>query len=181
MPLSYRLSNKDRTLPAKKPAASAKAAPAPGAQAIEPALVRSLAKMLAETGLSEIEVSKGDLRIRVARHAAAPAAQQHYVAAPALAPSVPAPTVVTVPAAKPADQAGAVKSPMVGSAFLRPSPDSKAFVEVGSTVKAGERILLIEAMKTFNDIVAPQGGVVKQILVEDGQPVEYGQVLMIIE
>ena len=172
-------------MPAKKAAAPAKApatqAPVPAAQGIEPALVRSLAKMLAETGLSEIEVSKGDLRIRVARHVGGPAPQQHYVAAPAPALMVPAPTVVTVPATKLADQVGAVKSPMVGSAYLRPSPDAKAFVEVGTAVKAGERILLIEAMKTFNDIVAPQGGVVKQILVEDGQPVEYGQVLMIIE
>ena len=172
-------------MPAKKAAAPTKTratqAPTPAAQEIEPALVRSLAKMLAETGLSEIEVSKGDLRIRVARHVGGPAPQQHYVAAPAPAPAIPAPTVVTVPAAKLADQAGAVKSPMVGSAYLRPSPDAKAFVEVGTAVKAGERILLIEAMKTFNDIVAPQGGVVKQILVEDGQPVEYGQVLMIIE
>ena len=165
-------------LPSKRPDPAKAAAPS-ASSAIEPALVRQLAKMLTETDLSEIEVSKGDLRIRVARHIghgfAAPAPT--YAAAPAAA--APAPAVVTLAPA--AASPGAVKSPMVGSAYLRSSPDAKPFVEIGAAVKAGDRILLIEAMKTFNDIVAPQGGVVKQILVEDGQPVEYGQVLMVIE
>ena len=169
-------------MPTKRPGPASKAAPSAASAAIEPALVRQLARMLTETDLSEIEVSKGDLRIRVTRHIGggfAPAPQT-YAAAPAPAPAAtPAPAVVTLAPA--ATSPGAVKSPMVGSAYLRASPDAKAFVEVGSVVKAGERILLIEAMKTFNDIVAPQGGVVKQILVEDGQPVEYGQVLMVIE
>ena len=165
-------------LPSKR-SDPAKAAAHSASSAIEPALVRQLAKMLTETDLSEIEVSKGDLRIRVARHIghgfAAPAPT--YAAAPAAA--APAPAVVTLAPA--AASPGAVKSPMVGSAYLRSSPDAKPFVEIGAAVKAGDRILLIEAMKTFNDIVAPQGGIVKQILVEDGQPVEYGQVLMVIE
>ena len=165
-------------LPSKR-SDPAKAAAPSASSAIEPALVRQLAKMLTETDLSEIEVSKGALRIRVARHIghgfAAPAPT--YAAAPAAA--APAPAVVTLAPA--AASPGAVKSPMVGSAYLRSSPDAKPFVEIGAAVKAGDRILLIEAMKTFNDIVAPQGGIVKQILVEDGQPVEYGQVLMVIE
>jgi acetyl-CoA carboxylase biotin carboxyl carrier protein len=80
-----------------------------------------------------------------------------------------------------ADHPGAVKSPMVGTAYLRPGPEAKAFVEVGSHVKAGEKILLVEAMKTFNEIVAPRAGTVTQILIEDGQPVEYGEPLLIIE
>ena len=80
-----------------------------------------------------------------------------------------------------AEHPGAVKSPMVGTAYLRPSPESKAFVEIGAMVKAGEKILLVEAMKTFNEILAPKSGRVAQILVEDGTPVEYGQALMVIE
>jgi acetyl-CoA carboxylase biotin carboxyl carrier protein len=80
-----------------------------------------------------------------------------------------------------AESAGTVKSPMVGTAYLRPAPESPAFVEVGSTVKAGEKILLVEAMKTFNEIIAPRSGTVTSILVQDGQPVEYGQALLVIE
>ena len=95
------------------------------------------------------------------------------------APPAPAAAPLAL-AVKPADLPGAVKSPMVGTAYRRPNPDSKAFVEVGSVVKAGDKILLIEAMKTFNDIVAPQGGTVTQIFVEDGQPLEYGQALLVI-
>jgi acetyl-CoA carboxylase biotin carboxyl carrier protein len=85
------------------------------------------------------------------------------------------------PAQTAADHPGAVKSPMVGTAYLRPSPEAKQFVEIGSQVKAGEKILLVEAMKTFNEILAPRAGTVTQILVEDGQPVEYGEPLLIIE
>ena len=102
-----------------------------------------------------------------------------------VAPS-PAPVVLSAPAAADAaqqiaDHPGAVKSPMVGTAYLRPSPEAEPFVTVGSVVKAGEKILLIEAMKTFNEIVAPRAGTVSQILVEEGQPVEYGEPLLIIE
>lgn len=151
--------------------------------AIDPKLVRQLAKMLTETHLSEIEVEKGDLRIRVARHLQAapvavsvPAPVAHAVAAPAPAAHAAAPT-----AAKPKEVAGGVPSPMVGTAYRRPSPEAKAYVEVGSTVAAGDKILLIEAMKTFNDIVAPHGGTVTAIFVDDKQPVEFGQILMSIE
>lgn len=153
-------------------------------QAIDPKLVRELAKLLAETDLSEIEVEKGDLRIRVARQlmAAAPMtvavpAAHAPAAAAAPAPAAAAPGIK----AEAAISANTVTSPMVGTAYRRPSPDAKAFVEVGSVVKAGERVLLVEAMKTFNEIVAPRAGTVTAVLVEDGQPVEYGEPLMVIE
>lgn len=152
---------------------------------IEPALVRELAELLAATDLSEIEVEKGDLRIRVARQSAsavvqyAPAPHAPVMAPPPVASAAPAATAAAP--AKAADHPGAVTSPMVGTAYRRPSPEAKAFVEVGSQVKAGDKILLVEAMKTFNEIVAPRAGTVTSILIEDGQPVEYGEALIIIE
>jgi acetyl-CoA carboxylase biotin carboxyl carrier protein len=148
---------------------------------IDPELVRELAELLNQTDLTEIEVEKGDLRVRVARNIST------TVQVPAAAPMVamPAPVAAAVAApveAKPtAAHPGAVPSPMVGTAYRRPSPDAKPFVEVGSVVKQGERILLVEAMKTFNDIVAPRAGKVTAIMVEDGQPVEYGEPLLVIE
>lgn len=147
---------------------------------IDTRVVRDLADMLAATDLTEIEVEKGDLRIRVARGFATAAAPVSPVS---VSVATPAPAVVTTPAvaAKPADHPGAVKSPMVGTAYRRPSPDAKAFVEVGSTVAAGDRVMLVEAMKTFNEIVATRAGTVSAILVEDGQPVEFGQALLIVE
>jgi acetyl-CoA carboxylase biotin carboxyl carrier protein len=151
---------------------------------IDAALVREMAQLLAEADITEIEVQKGDLRIRVARTAAVPAAAIPSPVSVQVAPS-PAPVVLSAPAADPAqqlaDHPGAVKSPMVGTAYIRPSPEAKPFVEVGSHVKTGEKILLVEAMKTFNEIVAPRPGTVTAILVEDGQPVEYGEPLLIIE
>ena len=149
----------------------------------DPDLVRELAQLIAETDLSEIEVAKGDLRIRVARqiHVTVPVATAAPVAAPvAIAPPLAAPG--TAPAKNEvAAHPGLVKSPMVGTSYRKPSPDSKNFVEIGSVVKAGEKVLLIEAMKTFNDIVAHRAGTVTQILVEDGQPVEFGEPLLVIE
>ena len=150
---------------------------------IDPDLVRELAELLNQTDLTEIEVEKGDLRVRVARSLATtvhvPAAAPLPVAAAAVAP---APAAPAAPEAKPgASHPGAVTSPMVGIAYRRPSPGAKPFVEVGSVVKQGERILLVEAMKTFNDIVAPRAGKVTAVLVEDGQPVEYGEPLLVIE
>ena len=145
---------------------------------IDPELVRALANLVTETGLSEIEVEKGDLRIRVARRIE-PASVQVVSAPAALAPQ-PAP-LTPAPAAEPARaHPGAVPSPMVGTAYLRPSPDAKAFVEVGSRVEVGEKLLLIEAMKTFNEIVAPRAGTVTAIFVEDSQPVEFGEALLVI-
>ena len=142
----------------------------------DPDLVRELANMIADTGLSEIEVEKGDLRIRVARtiHAA--------VQVPMAAPAAYAPPPASAEAAKPgAPHPGAVLSPMVGTAYRKPSPDARDFVEVGSKVQAGEKVLLVEAMKTFNEIVAPRAGTVTAIYVEDGTPVEYGEPLLVIE
>ena len=144
--------------------------------------IRELAALLTETGLTEIEVEANGLRIRVARQAAL---AQGY-AAPAV-PPVPPPVAALAPAAldpalavDPAAHPGAVLSPMVGTAYRAAEPGAKPFVEVGSTVKAGDTLVIIEAMKTMNAIPAPRGGTVQQILVEDGQPVEYGEPLMVI-
>ena len=156
------------------------------ASPFDPELVRELASLIAETDLTEIEVAKGDLRIRVARTLNATISVP--VAAPA-PPAAPGP-VVAPPAstesghgvgkAAPAHP-GAVLSPMVGTAYRKPSPEAKNFVEIGSKVEAGDKLLLVEAMKTFNDIVAPRAGTVTAIFVEDGQPIEYGEPLLVIE
>lgn len=150
---------------------------------IDPALVREIARLISETDLTEIEVEKGDLKIRVARIlTATPQVVSPMVAAPAAAPVAPQPVAAPVAAAVDiAAHPGAVRSPMVGTAYRRPSPGANSFIEIGAQVKAGEKILLIEAMKTFNEIVAPRAGTITQILVEDGQPVEYGEALVVIE
>jgi acetyl-CoA carboxylase biotin carboxyl carrier protein len=137
--------------------------------------IRGLAKLLDETGLTEIEIERGGERIKIGR-----AARAVNVAAPAVPASAPAPAA-PAPAADPAKHPGAVPSPMVGTAYLAPSPGARPFVDVGQTVKAGDTVMIIEAMKTMNQIPAPRGGTVTQILVEDGQPVEFGEPLMIIE
>ena len=173
--------------PARKSEAPVKRAPTSG---VDTALVEQLAVIVAQHDLSEIVVDFEGLHIRVARQSSvAPPMQmqmQHAPAqtmayAPAPAAVVAPPPTLSVPAPSAGENPGAVKSPMVGTAYRRPSPDSKAFVEIGSQVKEGDKILLIEAMKTFNDIVAPRSGVVTAILVEDGQPVEYGEPLLVIE
>ncbi len=155
-----------------------------GTGPIDPDLVRALATLLSESELAEMEIEKGDLRIKLVRHTAvtyAPQVQQQPVMV-ASAPAAPAPSFHPPTAPEiPADHPGTVKSPMVGTVFRRASPEAKPFVEVGSSVKAGEKILLVEAMKTFNEIVAPRAGIVAAVLVEDGQPVEYGQPLLVIE
>jgi acetyl-CoA carboxylase biotin carboxyl carrier protein len=147
------------------------------ADRIDNEAVRQLALILTETGLTEIEVEGKEGRIRVAR--AAPQVVQATVAAPAPA-AAPAPEA---PPAPPDDahHPGAVLSPMVGIAYLSPEPSAPTFVTVGQTVAAGQTLLLIEAMKTFNQIKAPKAGTVSRILVPSGTPVEYGQPLMIIE
>jgi len=139
--------------------------------------IRALAAILTETGLTEIEIAEKDSRIRVVR-APAPAAA-YAVPAPS---TVPAPAPVAAPASpEPAHHPGAVLSPMVGVAYLSPEPDSPPYVSVGQTVAEGQTLLLIEAMKTFNQIKAPKSGIVARILVATGGPVEYGEVLMILE
>ncbi|WP_332686465.1 acetyl-CoA carboxylase biotin carboxyl carrier protein [Bosea sp. (in: a-proteobacteria)] len=147
---------------------------------IDPELVREMAQLINETDLTEIEVQKGDLRIRVARTITA-TVMAPVAAAPALA-AAPAPVAAAPLEAKAAAaHPGTVNSPMVGTAYRRPSPEAKPFIEIGQEVKAGERVLLVEAMKTFNDIVAPRAGKVMAIFIEDGQPVEYGEPLLVIE
>ena len=151
----------------------------PTGMAIDSKLVRELAEMLGETGLSEIEVEDGDRKIRVARSitAAAPVA----FAAPApVAAAAPAPAAAAPAAAPAEDHANAVKSPMVGTAYLAPEPSAPNFVSVGQTVKAGDTLLIVEAMKVMNAITAPAAGTVKAILVENAQPVEFDQPLVVI-
>lgn len=149
----------------------------------EQQLIRELAQLLNDTGLSEIEIEKSGLKIRVARSvtvtAAVPSAPVPY--APATAPAS-APVAGAAPgAADPAKHPGAVKSPMVGTAYRSPDPKAPPFVEVGSRVQQGDTLLIIEAMKTMNQIPAPRAGTVTAILVENGQPVEFGEPLVIIE
>ncbi|MDB5514305.1 MAG: biotin carboxyl carrier protein [Tardiphaga sp.] len=140
------------------------------------ALIRELALLLAETNLTEIEIERAGLRVRVARNisiaASVPAAYQ--AAAPAVA-------AAAVPVADVAKHPGVVPSPMVGTVYWASEPGAKPFVEVGSKVAAGQTLVIIEAMKTMNQIPAPRAGTVTQILVEDGSPVEYGEPLVIIE
>lgn len=153
-----------------------------GPMAVDAELVRQLAQLLAEGDLSEIEVEDGDRRIRLKRKieqvfSPAPAP---YVA-PVSAAATPAPAATTVAAPVPADHPGTVKSPMVGTAYLSSEPGSKPFVSVGDTVSAGDTLLIVEAMKVMNAISATAPGIVRQILIQDGQPVEYDQPLVIVE
>ncbi|QDB99261.1 acetyl-CoA carboxylase biotin carboxyl carrier protein [Mesorhizobium sp. 8] len=149
---------------------------------VDQQLIRDLAGILNDTNLSEIEVELGDLKVRVSRQAPA---VQAFAAPPAYAAPVPpaaAPTAgapITAPAADPSKNA--VPSPMVGTAYLAPSPDAKPFVEIGQKVKEGQTLLIIEAMKTMNQIPAPRAGTVTAILIEDAQPVEFGMPLVVIE
>ena len=148
---------------------------------IDQGLIRDLANILNETDLTEIEVEQDDLRIRVSR-AGTPQYVQAPIAAPVAAVSA-APAAAAAPAA-PADarsNKNAVTAPMVGTAYLAPAPGARAFIEVGSTVKEGQTILIIEAMKTMNQIPAPRSGKVTEILVQDASPVEYGEPLIVIE
>jgi acetyl-CoA carboxylase biotin carboxyl carrier protein len=142
----------------------------------EQRLIRQLAELLNDTGLSEIEIEKSGLKVRVARTLNV----QSTFAAPVAAAGAPA---APVPAAKadPAKHPGAVKSPMVGTAYRSPEPGAPTFIEVGSQVTQGDTLFIIEAMKTMNQIPAPHSGKVTAILIENGQPVEFGEPLVIIE
>jgi len=154
---------------------------------IDTALVRQLADILNDTSLTEIEVERGELRIRVAREiTAAPVVQ--YAAAPAQAQVAAGPAPTAAPASMPSDPATIVarsgemvKSPMVGTVYLQASPEAPAFASVGAAVKKGQTLLIIEAMKTMNPITAPRDGVVQEILVGDAQPVEFGEPLVVLE
>lgn len=152
---------------------------------IDAALVRQLAEILNETDLTEVEVERGELRIRVAREVTVNAAPVQYAAAPAPVAAAPA---AAAPAAMPSDPAAIVarageevKSPMVGTAYLQASPEAPAFVQPGDKVKKGQTLLIVEAMKTMNPIQAPRDGVVAEILVGDAQPVEFGEPLVLLE
>lgn len=153
---------------------------------IDQSLVRDLANILNETDLTEIEVEQDDFRVRVSR---ATTAATQVVAAPAPAPTAQAAAPITMtmnneapaPAPAAASSTAAEPSPMVGTVYLAPSPDSDPFVKVGQSVKEGQTILIIEAMKTMNQIPATKSGKVTEILVEDGQPVEFGDPLVVIE
>lgn len=141
---------------------------------IDSELVRKLSDLLSETGLGEIEYEDGGKRIRVARPAAATTAS--VVAAPAAAPSTAAST-----SGDEANQPGAVSSPMVGTVYLTQSPGDPPLIKTGDTVTQGQTLMLIEAMKTFNEVKAPHGGTVSKIAVTNGQPVEFGELLAIVE
>jgi acetyl-CoA carboxylase biotin carboxyl carrier protein len=146
--------------------------------ALDEEMVRSLARLLDETRLTEIEIEQDGLRVRVARQ---PAPAPVAAAPPEIARMIPAAVNAHPAAADPADHPGVVTSPMVGTAYRAPEPGAKAFCEVGTVVKAGDTLLIIEAMKTMNQIPAPRAGTVAQILFEDAQPVEFGEPLMVIE
>ncbi|WP_428149415.1 acetyl-CoA carboxylase biotin carboxyl carrier protein [Brevundimonas sp.] len=154
---------------------------------IDTTLVRQLADILNDTSLTEIEVERGELRIRVAREiTAAPAIQ--YAAAPAYAPQAAPAPAATAPVSMPSDPATivtksgeTVKSPMVGTVYLQASPEAPPFAKAGDKVKKGQTLLIVEAMKTMNPIQAPRDGVVQEILVGDAQPVEFGEPLVILE
>ncbi|MBX9824246.1 MAG: acetyl-CoA carboxylase biotin carboxyl carrier protein [Xanthobacteraceae bacterium] len=143
--------------------------------AIDKELIRELAQLLDETKLTEIEIERDGLRVRVGRGTTAVAA------AVPVAPVAIAAVPVVAASADPAKHPGAVTSPMVGTAYMGSAPGAKPFVDIGSKVLAGETLLIVEAMKTMNQIPAPRAGTVTKILVEDGQPVEFGEPLMIIE
>lgn len=151
---------------------------ASGPDSAEHKLIKDLAELLNETGLTEIEIEKAGLKVRVARTVSIAA-----TAGPVMAAAAPAPAT-SAPLAAPADPAkhpGAVKSPMVGTAYRAPEPGAAAFIEVGSRVAVGDTLLIIEAMKTMNQIPAPKAGTVSSILFENGQPVEFGEPLVVIE
>ena len=145
-----------------------------GSMQVDTDLVRELAAMLNDTGLSEIEVEDGERKIRVSRTMTA-------IAAPMMAAPVAAPAAAPAAApSAPAIATNAMKSPMVGTAYLTPEPDAAPFVSVGQQVKAGDTVLIIEAMKVMNPIVAATSGTVTEIYVESGQPVEFDQPLLVI-
>ena len=155
---------------------------APAADPIDARLVRRLADILTETGLSEIEVEHSGLKIRVAKTlTAAPMQMMHAAPAPApVAAAAASAAAASVEAAPVRASGDVINSPMVGSVYLQPEPGAEPFVKVGDTVAAGQTLMIIEAMKTMNPIPAPKAGKIVEILVEDGQPVEFGEPLAVI-
>ena len=167
-------------MPAKKKPVAAK----PAQESGELAMIRKLAEILNETGLTEIELDHKGARVRVSKSSAGPGHVTHYSAGPAPAPVAHAiaPAAAPAIAAAPVDAAGTpLKSPLVGTAYLSPTPGQPPFATLGSTVKEGQTLLIIEAMKTMNQITAPKSGKLVQVNIENAQPVEFGEVLMVIE
>ena len=151
---------------------------------VDRSLVRELADILNDTDLTEIEIEQGELRIRVSRkkeyiQGGYAASIPMPVAAPAMPAAAPA-TAPGTPAPSAGPEVGSVPSPMVGTAYLSPAPGAKAFIEIGQSVNEGDTLLIIEAMKTMNQIPAPRSGTIKRICVDNGQPVEYGEALVVI-
>jgi len=147
--------------------------------------LKKLIDLVEESGISELELTEGEEKVRISRNLPNAGGTMHYAQpymqmAPAPAAPAAAPAVADVPVAPAAIEGHVVKSPMVGTFYRSPSPDSKSFVELGSSVSAGDTLCIIEAMKLLNEIESDQGGVIKAILVENGQPVEYGEPLFII-
>ena len=169
--------NKTPLKASAKTPAKAVAAKAAGKPGVDTDAVRELAKLLKETGLTEIEIEHNGARIRVSRGATAVAAAAPAAPAPVVAAPPPAPAAVPAPSGP---VAGTVPSPMVGTVYLSPEPGKPAFISVGKTVRAGDTLFIVEAMKTMNAITAPHGGTVKEISVSDGSPVEFGQTLAVI-
>lgn len=146
---------------------------------IDQGLIKDLAHLLTETDLSEIEVEQDDFRVRLSRQSSsAPIQVQAPIAQPVAAAPAPSAAPVEAPAAA---VTGNVPSPMVGTAYLAPAPGADAFVKIGDSVKEGDTVIIVEAMKTMNQIASPKSGKVTAILVEDGQPVEFGEQLLMIE
>ena len=156
-----------------------------GAMKVDVDLVRQLAELLDTTQLTEIEVEDGDRRIRVARKAANVAAPAVYHSPPPAAALAPSTATAALPTAEPAaaepSLANAVRSPMVGTAYLAAEPGAAPFVAVGKQVQAGDTLLIVEAMKVMNPITAPSAGTVKAVLIENGQPIEFDQPLVVVE
>ena len=150
-----------------------------GSMQVDAGLVRQLAELLDDTRLTEIEVQDGDRRIRVVRNVAIPT---HAAPAPVAAAPVAAAPAAAAPSAAPAgDHPGTIKSPMVGTAYLAATPGAKQFVNIGDSVAAGDTLLIVEAMKVMNPILSPRAGKVTQLMVDNGQPVEFDQPLAIVE
>ncbi|MGA9796771.1 MAG: acetyl-CoA carboxylase biotin carboxyl carrier protein [Rhizomicrobium sp.] len=145
--------------------------------AVDAAAIRELASLLSETGLTEIEVEQGGMRLRVSRQATHLVSHGAPMATAPVAPAAPVSEAATKPSGPPA---GAVPSPMVGTVYFSPEPGKPPFVTVGSTVKEGDTLLIVEAMKTMNPILAPRGGKITEICIKDAQPVEFGQTLLVI-
>jgi acetyl-CoA carboxylase biotin carboxyl carrier protein len=151
---------------------------------IDEAAIRKLAELLDETGLSEIEVAEGEQAIRINKGGMVVGGGSHHIAAPAQMdsdPTTPHPANTAAPSTVAHEHPGAVVSPMVGTAYMASEPDAPPFVSKGTSVQAGDTLMIIEAMKVMNPIKAEKGGTVTQILVENGQPVEFGDVLVVIE